>query len=187
MNSTPASLLERLRQPADQAAWSRFVDLYAPLIFYWSRRAGLQETDAADLVQEVLLTLLIKMPHFIYDPSKSFRSWLRRVTLNKWQERERRAAPVQTANAAELAEVAGPEQLDTFWDAEYFHHLAHRALELMQADFQPTTWKACWELVVNGRPAAEVARELGISVGAAHAAKFRVLARLRQELHGLMD
>ena len=62
-----------------------------------------------------------------------------------------------------------------------------RALELMRTNFQPTTWKACWELIVNGRSAAEVATELGISENAVYLAKGRVLRVLRRELQGLLD
>jgi RNA polymerase sigma-70 factor (ECF subfamily) len=62
-----------------------------------------------------------------------------------------------------------------------------RALRLMRADFEETTWKACWEYVVNGRAAAEVAADLGVSVNAVHLAKARVLRRLRQELAGLLE
>jgi RNA polymerase sigma-70 factor (ECF subfamily) len=74
-----------------------------------------------------------------------------------------------------------------FEEAEYRQHLARRALELMQAEFPPATWKACWEVVVAGRPAAEVAAELAISIDSVYAAKSRVLRRLRQELAGLLD
>lgn len=72
-------------------------------------------------------------------------------------------------------------------DAEYRRHLVTRAMQLMQADFQPASWKACWEVVVNDRPTAEVAAELGLTVGAVHAARFRILTRLRQELEGMFD
>jgi RNA polymerase sigma-70 factor (ECF subfamily) len=57
----------------------------------------------------------------------------------------------------------------------------------MRAEFQLTTWRACWEYAVLGRPAAEVASELGVSAGAVYVAKSRVLSRLRQELKGLLD
>jgi RNA polymerase sigma-70 factor (ECF subfamily) len=80
-----------------------------------------------------------------------------------------------------------PADVDRFWEEEYRQHLVGRALQLMQADFQPTTWKACWELVVAGKPAPRVAAELGITTGAVYAAKFRVLSRLREELRDLMD
>jgi RNA polymerase sigma-70 factor (ECF subfamily) len=87
----------------------------------------------------------------------------------------------------DLALVAVADDLEALWEAEYQQHLASRALQIMRADFQETTWKACWETAVAGRPAAEVARELGLTVGAVYAAKFRVLDRLRHELRGMLD
>ena len=76
---------------------------------------------------------------------------------------------------------------EAFWDEEYRRHLVGRALEVMKAGFEPATWQACWECVVNDRSAPEVAAALGMSAGAVRAAKFRVLARLRQELAGMLD
>src|ERR1700689_2304156 len=89
---TPASLLEGLRQPAADEAWNRFVRLYTPFIYAWGKGAGLQPADAADLVQEVLTSLLKSLPAFNYDRHKSFRAWLRTVTLNCWRDRCRRLA-----------------------------------------------------------------------------------------------
>lgn len=80
-----------------------------------------------------------------------------------------------------------PDPLTELAEAEYRCHLVHRALELMQAEFQTVTWKACWECVVRDRTAAEVAAELGITVNAVYLAKSRVLRRLREELQGLLD
>jgi RNA polymerase sigma-70 factor (ECF subfamily) len=186
MEQTPSSLLQRLRRPGDSAAWDRFVELYTPLLYYWARRVGLRTEDAADLVQDVFVLLVHKLPEFEYDRRKSFRAWLRTVTLNKFREGRRRRPPAAEGNGA-LDHLAGPDTAEALWEDEYRQHLAEHALKLMQADFQPATWKACWEYVVNGRPAAEVAAELGLSVGAVHAARFRILTRLRQELQGLLD
>jgi RNA polymerase sigma-70 factor (ECF subfamily) len=187
MHTTPASLLERLRQPDQQAAWNRFVALYTPLLYHWARRVGLSSSQAGDLVQEVLLLLVRKLPELHYDPGKSFRAWLRTVTLNKWREGLRRDGRRPEINGVDLSEQAGPDTMRELEDAEYHDYLARRALALMQAEFQPSTWKACWEQVVHGRTAAEVAAQLGISEAAAHVAKSRVLRRLRQELRGLLD
>ena len=185
---TPASLLQRLRQPAEQQAWARFVELYTPVLYAWARRLGLRDADAADLIQEVFLQLVRKLPEFTYDRHRSFRAWLRTVTLNKWRQLSRRHAPaVPEADAGPLPEPAGPADGEAFWEAEYRQHLVGRAVRLMQADFQPATWKACWECVVAGRPPEEVARELGITVNAVYLAKSRVLRRLHQELDGLLD
>jgi RNA polymerase sigma-70 factor, ECF subfamily len=184
---TPASLLERLRRPADAEAWARFVHLYTPLLASWAARAGLPDHDAAELIQDVFVLLLEKLPKFTYDPGKSFRAWLRTVALNKWRERFRRAAlPIKGGDEA-LAGVACPDGAEAFWEAEYRRHLVGRALRLMQAQFAPATWRACWENVVHGKPAAEVAGELGMTPGAVRVARFRVLTRLRQELAGLLD
>ncbi len=185
MHTTPVSLLERLRAPSGDA-WEEFVRLYTPLLFAWATRAGLQEADAADLVQEVLVLLVARLPEFRYDPSRSFRGWLRTVTLNKLRERGRRAA-LPLARDGAVADVAAPNDLEGFWETEYRQHLVGEALRLMRAEFQPPTWQACWEHLANGRPAADVGAELGLSPGAVRAATFRVLTRLRQRFAGLMD
>jgi RNA polymerase sigma-70 factor (ECF subfamily) len=177
-----------LRQPFDPQAWDRFVTLYTPLIYAWGRHVGLQDPDAADLVQEVFVTLVQVLPGFSYDARKGFRRWLRTVTLNTWRDRRKRSGdrPLPADEAA-LAVAEAPDGLDAFWETEYRRQLATRAMLLMQADFRPATWKAFWEQVVVGRPAKEVARELGLSPGAAYAAKFRVLERLRHELAGMLE
>jgi len=188
MHTTPLSLLQRLRLPDQAAAWGRFVELYTPVLFAWARRLGLQSPDAADLVQEVFTVLVDKLPEFQYDRDKSFRKWLHTVTLNKWRDvcRRRAVLPEHQDDDA-LDSLADPGPAEDVADREYRQHLVSRALALMQADFRPETWKACWESVVNGRPAAEIAVELGITVNAVYLAKSRVLRRLRGELEALLD
>jgi RNA polymerase sigma-70 factor (ECF subfamily) len=188
MDTTPASLLERLHQPGQAEAWERFVELYTPLLLYWAGKRGLQPQDAADLVQDVFTTLVQKLPEFTYDHRRSFRGWLRAVLVNKWRDRRRlRGLPLAPAGEADLAGVAGPDGLGAISEDEHRRLLARRALQIMQTEFAPTTWKACWECVVEGRPAAEVAVELGISENAVYLARSRVLRRLRRELDGLLD
>ena len=183
---TPASLLERLRRPGDAAAWARFVELYTPLLYHWARRAGLQEADAADLVQEVLALLFRKLPEFTYDRGRSFRAWLRTVTLNKWREGLRHRRPVPVGGGV-AAEAAAPDEAAAFEEAEYRQSLVRQALQALQGEFPASTWKAFQEYVLAGRGAEEVAAELRLRVGTVYAAKSRVLARLRQELDGLLD
>jgi RNA polymerase sigma-70 factor (ECF subfamily) len=188
MDSTSASLLERLRHPNASDAWRRFVRIYTPLLYYWARSADLPIHDAADLVQEVLLVLLQRLPEFQYDRSKSFRGWLRAIALNKWRERCRRfSAQPDKGGDAGLSGVADKEPIGAFEEAEYKAHLVRRALQIMKAEFCATTWQACWEVIVSGRSAKEVAVELGVSVDVVYSAKSRVLRRLREELDGLMD
>jgi RNA polymerase sigma-70 factor, ECF subfamily len=187
MDTTPISLLERVRQQGDREAWQRLVELTTPLLFAWAYRAGLRNHDAADLVQEVLAALVEKLPSFDYDRDRSFRGWLRVVTTNKFLEKRRKRSPEAVdpddpCLGEELADPAEP-----FWEQEYRKALVARALDLMQSHFQPTTWKACWECIVSGRPVAEVAANLGLTTAAVYVAKGRVLRRLRAELAGMWE
>jgi RNA polymerase sigma-70 factor (ECF subfamily) len=188
MQSTSPSLLQRLRQPSDHEAWNRFVQLYTPLLYHWLHQAGYSPSDADDLVQDVFTVLFTLMPRFSYDHNGSFRAWLRTVALNKWREharkRRRATSPLDEGGVVDLAMADPAEQ---FWEQDHRGYLVRRALELMQTDFPERTWKACWRVVVEGKKAAEVAEELHTTVGAVHAARFRVLARLREELADLMS
>src|SRR5262245_39860638 len=124
MSTTSVSLLEQLRQPQQQAAWGRFVDLYTPLLFYWSRKAGPQEQDAADVVQEVFVVLLQKLPEFTYNRHKSFRGWLRTVLLNKWRDRQRRQRALPVAHGPDvLPSVPGEGGQSALEEEEYQRHL----------------------------------------------------------------
>ena len=188
MHSTPATLLERLRQPGDAVAWKQFVHLYTPLLYYWARRLGLQSADAADLVQEVFLALCHALPQFTYDRQRSFRAWLFTLMRNKWQDWRRRRIPVPVgdieATLDNHPDADGPAALE---EAEYRSQLCARALRLLQSEFAPATWKTFWATVVEGRPAVEVAREFGVTANAVYLARGRVLRRLREELEGLID
>jgi RNA polymerase sigma-70 factor, ECF subfamily len=188
MHTTPITLLERLRTPSNQEAWCRFVDLYTPLLFQWARTCGAQPEDAADLVQEVFMVLLQKLPVFHYNPQLSFRAWLRTVTTNLWRDR-RRAVATRPLPGGEgpIADLTVPDHVLDLEEKEYRNYLVSRTLKLIQADFQPSTWRAAWEHAIVGRPAAEVGAQLGLTAAAVSCAKFRVLNRLRQELQGFLD
>jgi RNA polymerase sigma-70 factor (ECF subfamily) len=185
---TPASLLERLKLPSEQEAWTRFVQLYSPLLYDWTRRMGLQESDAADLVQDVFTVLVRKLPEFNYDHGKSFRGWLRTVLLNRWRDGSRRwPMPATLAQDHDLANLAAPEIPAEFEEREYRTYLVDRTLQLLQREFPDVTWKAFSLYVLGDRPVLEVASQLQVSVNVVYLAKSRVLGRLRQELAGLLE
>jgi RNA polymerase sigma-70 factor (ECF subfamily) len=187
MLTTPPSLLERLRQTQESDAWERFVEIYTPLLFAWTKRLGLSDHEAADLVQDVFTILVEQMPQFVYDKEKSFRSYLKTVLLNRWRNQVRRRATENVVRHPALESVAGDDgPVAELEEAEYRKYLVTRALAVMKAEFEPATWQACWEFVVSGRSADEVARQLGMSVNAVYLAKSRVLRRLRQELSGFL-
>jgi RNA polymerase sigma-70 factor (ECF subfamily) len=186
MADTSLSLLDRLRTTPHHETWERFVHLYTPLLMQWARRAGVPQNDIGDLIQDVFILLLKKLPEFTYEPQRGrFRGWLRTVLVNRWREQCRRRM-LTFDEESRLAEWPSPAS-ESFWEGEYREHLVGRALTILKADFRPVTWQAFWRVVVDASPPSDVAVELGLTVGAVHAARFRVLSRLRHELSGLLD
>lgn len=182
------TLLERLRSPDDQLAWARFVEIYTPVLYRWARRAGLSESDAGDLLQDLFVHLLKKLPEFTYDANKGkFRGWLKMVALNMLRQKARRRKDVPVGSAVQQIEQVDEGAAEEFWQAEFRDQLVSQAMVVMQRDFEPSTWKACWETAIVGRPAADVAVELGMSVNAVYAARSRVLRRLREEIGEMME
>ena len=185
MHSTPPSLLERLRQPGEQQAWDRFVQLYTPLLCGWARRLGLHDADIADLVQDVFLRVFRKLPDFVYEPEKSFRGWLRTMLLNHWRNvRQRR---VEQQLPGEANRIAAPPESDLLEEKDYRTMVIGRLLALLKAEFPEGTWKPFWQYAVQGNSPRAVAQACGISINSVYVAKSRVLTRLRRELHGLLD
>jgi RNA polymerase sigma-70 factor, ECF subfamily len=187
MHTTPVSLLDRLRRSADDADWRRLVHLYTPLLYAWARRAGATEHEAADVVQDAFMVLVKSLSKFDRNQGGRFRGWLRTIALNSFRTRKRRESAVPEEPLHALDEIAVPDGVEEFWEREYAEEMTARALRLMQADFSTTTWQACWKFVAEGRPALDVARELGISENAVYLAKCHVVRRLRHELGGLVD
>lgn len=194
MPDTSISLLERLRLRPDDVSWRRLVDLYTPLIRDWLRRHDLDGADADDLTQEVMQVLVRELPNFRHDLRPgAFRRWLRTVTLNRLRVfwRGRRVRPL-AAGGSDFGQILDQledpsSSLSRLWDEEHDRHIARRLLELIEPEFEPTTWRAFRGLVLEGRRTADVASELGITPNAVRIAKSRVLSRFRQEIDGLLD
>jgi RNA polymerase sigma-70 factor (ECF subfamily) len=186
MIDTPHSLLQRLRRPDDGAAWEKFVALYTPLFERWAKRLGHSQHDTADLVQETLLVVVKALPDFEHRGPGSFRAWLRTILRNRWIDWARKSTPLAGSGLAAIADP-NPDSVLVFEDEEYRTELAERMLRLIQDEFEPTTWQAFLMFAVGGKPAAEVASELGLSANAVYLGKARILRRLREELGEFWD
>jgi len=188
---TRASLLVRLRDPNDETAWKEFVSLYASIIYGFARKRGLQDADAADLMQEVMRSVSGAMGRLNYDPAKgTFRGWLYSITRNKiytfLEARSRQARGAGDVNSHQrLEEVPNRPGDSDEWDKEYERKAFTWAAERVKHEFQPTTWKAFWLTAVDGQSPKDVGSELGMSPGAVYVAKSRVIARLRDEISHL--
>ena len=189
---TRVTLLNRIKDGADADAWHEFVHLYGPVVYGFARKRGLQDADAADLMQEVLRSVARNAGRMDYDPKRgTFRGWLYTVTRNKVYnflngQRNRPRGTGDSAAQERLDAIADrDDDRDDDWELEYQRRLSAQAMELVKDEFQPNTWKAFWRTAVEGRPAQEVGAELKMTSGAVYVAKSRVLARLREEVQRL--
>ena len=187
--ATRASLLVRLRDGSDADAWQEFVHLYAPVIYGFARKRGLQDADAADLMQEVLRSVASTVHRLDYDRGRgTFRGWLFTVTRNKvFNFMEGRSRRVQGSGDSRVQRrleqhADGAGKLSADWEADYQRTLAAQAMAKIKGEFQSATWEAFIHTAVEGSAPAQVAKRVGLSVGAVYVAKSRVIARLRQEV-----
>lgn len=195
MDESPAtrrSLIVKLRDPADTAAWREFAAIYEPWIYRLARRRGLQDADARDLCQEVFRALARSVDR--WEPARgSFRGWLSRIARNLMINLLTRREPFSLGSGASgvqdlLEAQPAPDPSATgLFEAEYRRHLFQRAADEVSGEFTPSTWQAFWRTAVEGRPGAEVAAALGLSVGAVYIARSRVLARLKRRIEQLGD
>jgi RNA polymerase sigma-70 factor (ECF subfamily) len=190
--STHVSLLQALGEEVGREhAWDLFLLHYRELIHGWCRRGGLDPHAAEDLTQEILIRLLEALPRHRHDPDRGrFRSWLRTVVRHALADRGRRhkrrpeAGGVGGSTALErLADLPGPAAVGRNSAAEGCTTAAGRAgvLDRVRARVEPTNWEAFRQRMVEGRPAAEVAAELGITVGAVYKAAERIKRMVIQE------
>jgi RNA polymerase sigma factor (sigma-70 family) len=183
---TRASLLVRLRDPKDEAAWRQFVDLYAPLVYGYARKQGLQDADAADLSQHVMSTLIGAVGRLEYDPQRgAFRNWLFTVVrrkLSNWRMAQSKSLNGSGDSATHqlLEQFPAVANAEALWEAEWEQRVFRLACEQVRADVSAATWQAFWSTAVEGRPGKQVAGELHMSVGAVYLARSRVLARLKE-------
>jgi RNA polymerase sigma factor (sigma-70 family) len=191
-NITKPSLLMRIRSAEDAAAWSQFVDVYAPLIYGFARKHNLQDADAADLTQEVLRAIARSVHRLDYDPRHgSFRGWLFTVVRNKLHDhRASRARRMQgsgdTAAQIWLQQLPDPTpDQSAEWELEHQRRLFAWAAEQVQQTISNSTWQAFWQTAVEGRNGAEVASDLGLTVAAVYLAKGRVMARMKKLIEQL--
>src|SRR5947209_14990106 len=147
--ATRASLLVRLRDGSDSAAWQEFVHLYAPVIYGFARKRRLQDADAADLMQDVLRSVSRAAPRLEYDPARgTFRGWLFTVTRNKvfnfLESRNRRVQASGDSDVQERLEqhADADGNLSADWEADYQRALATQAMERVKGEFQAATWNA---------------------------------------------
>jgi RNA polymerase sigma-70 factor (ECF subfamily) len=184
---TNPSLLVRLRDRADEQAWFEFVELYRPAILRLARLKGLQPSDCEDLAQNVLLSVAGAIERWEPDEGRArFRTWLftiaHRQAIDALRRRSQAAVCGGTTVQQRLDEQEARGEDSRLLRGELRRQLFQRVAALVRDEFQEQSWTAFWGLAIEGRSAADVARQTGATVGAVYAAKGRVARRLVERI-----
>jgi len=181
-------LLVRVRDPADQAAWHEFVEIYRPLILRLARQKGMQEADADDVAQQVLVAVARAVEQRPHDPKRAkFRTWLNRVAHNAILNALTRGRPDRGSGDSALLAVLNQHESRTGPDSDLLR-LEHRrevfrwAARQVRKEFHQDTWDAFWLTAVEGRAVEAVAEELAKNRGAVYAARSRVVRRIQEKV-----
>ncbi|HEY2785898.1 MAG TPA: sigma-70 family RNA polymerase sigma factor [Fimbriiglobus sp.] len=192
MSHTPRSLLDRVSEGNNSPDWGRFVDTYRPLLHRWIGPVLLQPADAEDVVQDVLVVVIAKMPEFRHNGTTgAFRGWLRGILSHRLQNFWRKKLRIPTTGPVfddffvRLDDPHG--ELARQWNEDHDRHLVATLLEAIRPEFQTNTWRAFWRTAIEEATPNQTATELGITTNAVFIARSRVLHRLREEAKGLLD
>ena len=183
---TSISLLNRLRQEdRDEEAWGHFVDRYGSRILQWCRNRDLQESDVHDVTQEILLGLAAHLRQFKYDPTLSFRGWLRRTTENAivdfFRSREK-AQPIGGSGILALSKEPARIELQRYLAEAFDLEVMDEAIARVRRRTNDKRWQSWYLLTYTTKSAREVADQLGISIGVAYANKHQVQHLIKSEV-----
>lgn len=191
LNSDPAtrpSLLVRLRNSRDDQAWADFNAVYEPVIYRMTRRRGLQDADAREVVQEVLMSVASAIDRFDFEAAGSFRGWLGRITRNAVVDQFRKLSVRETAtDADEMQRHIDKAGIDRHWSDEFDKQRREQLFRWAASEVRQKTgelnWMAFWQTSIEMRPISQVADELGMTEGAVYVARCRILKRIRELVH----
>jgi RNA polymerase sigma factor (sigma-70 family) len=188
---TSVSLLDRLRQhPHDQSAWNDFVARYQPHLLKWCRAWNLNDADAQDVTQNVLLKLCRLMENFAYDPTRSFRGWLKTLAHHAWRdlvaERKRAGTGSGDSRMADFfASLEAGYDLVRHIEEEFERELMEQAMQLVRPRVLPHTWDAFRLTALEGCSGAAAAAQLEITVERVYGARSEVKKLLQEQVRKL--
>ena len=183
---TNLSLIARVQQLGNGSAWEEFLAIYRPAILQMARRRGLQDADAHDVLQQVLLSVSQSIERWTAgDNQPPFRAWLTTVARNaitKSLTRQPRDRGTGSTSVMKLLHTRPNVDAEKEMDSTARHELVFWTANQIRGEFSDATWSAFWQTAVEGHPAGEVAKRLGRSRGAIYVARFRVTTRLKEKV-----
>jgi RNA polymerase sigma-70 factor (ECF subfamily) len=191
--TTRVTLLARLGQdPTDQSAWGEFVERYGRHIYRWCRHWKLQDADAEEVTQEILAKLAQKLRAFAYDPSRSFRGWLKTIAHHAWRDFvDNHRRPQASGGDSQLQELIqtleARQDLVQKLEEAFDYELLEAAKVRVRLRVAPHTWEAFRLVALEGLPVAEVAATVHMQVAMVYVAKSKVRKMLQEEIRKLEE
>lgn len=180
---TRISLLRRLRDMRDWAAWTEFCEIYERVIYRIAIKYGLQDADAREISQDVLIVVAQRIEQFDVARDGRFRSWLSTVARNATIDRlrkDRRQCVGGSDIHDRLQQLASPDAPTDAFDWEARRELFRWAAVQVSRSVNEPTWQAFWKTAIDGEAVEAVARGLGVSVGTVYVSRSRVLSKIKQ-------
>lgn len=192
MPETRHSLILQIQDPANRDAWDAFTLLYRPVIYRLACGRGLQDADAEDLTQQVLLSVSRAIPDWQRQPNTRFRHWLSRIARNAILNALTRGGRGLGVGGSDFLQSINnlpnrASDLESQLEYEYQRQLYRRAAEIVRDSVNEDTWLAFLHTVVEGESTAAVAARLGKTIGNVHAARSRLMRRLQIVVRELME
>lgn len=184
MNTTKASLLARVRDRNDSAAWQEFASVYRPILVSYARARGLSFHDCEDVAQHCLAAVAQKITEFDYDPRRGrFRAWLRRIVDGRVTDTLRRRR-IQQPRSGELEQVPHREpEPDEAWERAWLREHLRYCMQQVQTQVAPHTYEAFVRVAIEDHPVSEVCADLGLTPNQVYVARSRVTHRLQALMH----
>lgn len=186
---TRRSLLSRLRAWDDRESWNAFYEAYGRLLFRYAVKAGLNASEAEDVVQDTIVSVAKEMPEFRYDPERgSFKGWLHQIVRRRVVDHLRRRPREQPQ---EILDVPGRQEADSgndwesLWNSEWAQHLTTRAIERVKTQVSARQFQIFSLAVLQDQPGAVVCRTLGVDPAMVYLARHRVGRLFRREVERL--
>ena len=190
---TRDSLLIRVASSGDQGAWEQFARIYRPVVYNVARMRGLQDADAQDVAQQVLIAVARALPTWERrDESTRFRHWLCRIARNAivnmlTRQPRDRAVGGDDHRANDHADVQADGGLDSQLEREYRRQLFRQAAEVVRSRADPVTWQAFAITMIDGLSIPDAAAQLDRSEAVIYAARSRIIRRLRDAVKQLEE
>jgi RNA polymerase sigma-70 factor (ECF subfamily) len=192
--NTRRSLISRLRNVDDRDSWQDFFDTYWKLIYSVARKAGCNEQEAEEVVQETTITVMKCIQEYRYDPQVcSFKNWLRHKT--QWriidQVRKRppdflqRAAPqADTSGTSLLERIPDPEslELDSVWEEEWQKNLVDAAMQRVKRRIKPEHYQIFYLSAVRNLGPKRIAETMGVNIAQVYLVRHRVASLVKKEV-----